>query len=75
VLGIKPYILDSSLEDVEHELRDLRNKETTRRLFQDDRIKEAKAKINKARREANNNEDSKTHNYPKANPNEMVNQK
>jgi len=52
VLGIKPYLLDSSLSDIEFELRDLRNKESNRRLFQEDKIKAAKTKANKERREA-----------------------
>lgn len=51
MLGIASHPIQSSQSDTEKEIQRLKRKETTRRLFQEDKVKAAKAAINKERRE------------------------
>ena len=68
ILGKAMHDLSSSQEDIEWEIRDIRQNERTRQLYQDDDIKKARAAFNKERRESGG---SVVREYIKLNPNDI----
>ena len=69
ILGIKPFPLSSSRLKAEQDLVSLKKTERLRLLYQEDEIRDARARVNKSRRDGTSN--SKSNEKPIANPNDL----
>ena len=71
IRGRKEYFLDSSLEDIELELHDMKANEQKRQLRQEDEIKKLRKDFNKERRENGSSSSGKpVKDYVQLNPND-----